>query len=94
MVIFHACDMNGDGVLSPLELSTRLSDFGMNDDQVQNETMQPPYSIFAGTCRQSCAFDRPLKDSDASISPPDDRSTSSSSFSTRMETASSTKRNS
>jgi hypothetical protein len=34
LVIFHACDTNGDGVLSPLELSTRLSDFGMSDDQV------------------------------------------------------------
>ena len=34
MVIFHAVDTNGDGVLSPLELSTRLSDFGMSDDQV------------------------------------------------------------
>ena len=34
LVIFNAVDTNGDGELTPLELSTRLSDFGMNDDQV------------------------------------------------------------
>ena len=34
MVIFNAVDTNKDGVLSPLELSTRLADFGMSDDQV------------------------------------------------------------
>ena len=39
MVIFHACDTNGDGVLSPLELSTRLSDFGMSDDQVRRNVL-------------------------------------------------------
>ena len=34
LVIFNAIDTNGDGELTPLELSTRLSDFGMSDDQV------------------------------------------------------------
>ena len=41
LVIFNAVDSNGDGELSPLELSTRLSDFGMNDDQVN--VMRCPY---------------------------------------------------
>ena len=33
LIIFNAIDTDGDGQLSPLELSTRLSDFGMSDEQ-------------------------------------------------------------
>ena len=32
-LMFHAIDTNGDGLLSAIELSTGLSDFGMADDQ-------------------------------------------------------------
>ncbi len=45
MVIFHAVDTNRDGVLSPLELSTRLSDFGMTDDQVRSLAVLLAYDV-------------------------------------------------
>ena len=34
LIIFNAVDTDGDGVLTQLELTTRLSDFGMSDAQV------------------------------------------------------------
>ena len=33
-VLFKAIDSNGDGVLSPQELSTRLSDHGLSNEEI------------------------------------------------------------
>ena len=34
--IFKMLDKNGDGTLSPLELSSKLSDFGIADEAIQS----------------------------------------------------------
>ena len=34
--IFKMIDTDGDGTLSPLELSSKLSDFGISDEEIQS----------------------------------------------------------